>query len=144
MRIITLAVLLSVMQANPPSPMQAPVGGTNVAQNVRHNSGQGKNPVAPPAAIKDIADSDGDTKRTHTENGKFDKDQTIIIRETTPMPMHRDWADWLAWGFNILLVGAGIAGVIAAFRTLSTIGRQTDALINSERSWIMTNKVCQG
>jgi hypothetical protein len=40
---------------------------------------------------------------------------------------------------NIALVGVGIAGIIMALRTLSVLRRQTDAIVNSERSWIMVD-----
>ena len=40
---------------------------------------------------------------------------------------------------NIALVGVGIAGIIMALCTLSVLRRQTDDIVNSQRSWVMVD-----
>jgi hypothetical protein len=78
----------------------------------------------------------------------------------------KDWADWIAWSAGILLVGIGLIGVFYGYRTLNVIEgqlkeiraagiqtasliaqaekhadaakRSANALVNSERAWIMT------
>jgi hypothetical protein len=63
----------------------------------------------------------------------------------------RDWIDYVGLGLTLALIGVGVGGVIVAVLTLKDIQKQTraavrisvsakrntDALINSQRAWIV-------
>jgi hypothetical protein len=77
-----------------------------------------------------------------------------ILQITAPTPT-RDWADWMLWVFNGLLVGAAFLGIGVAVQTLRVFERQTtateiaakaakasaDAAVNAERAWVLVGMV---
>ena len=63
-----------------------------------------------------------------------DEEQAIRVRELPPVSVSRDWADWILWVFNGLLVAGGFWGIRLAYKTLKTVERQTTATETAAKS----------
>ncbi|MGC2286845.1 MAG: hypothetical protein WA542_16440 [Candidatus Acidiferrum sp.] len=151
-----LAVVLAVMQAGPPVPRKASDSASSTSQSVTKNSGDNKNPTASsPSVVKPVTPNPeqnaGDTPKPENEQ------HSVAISKLPPVSINapkRDWADWMLWGFNGLLVIAGFFGIRLAYRTLKTIEKQTkatedaakaaqasaDAFIAENRPWLLLDK----
>lgn len=123
MKIIALAVLLTVMQAGPPIPRKS---ANNPAQAPTHVKGesQAKTPSIP-APIK--ADGTEPTKSNSSKQHSEDTEHSISISKLPTVSVaapKRDLADWAYWGFNFLLVVTSGFQVYLLFRTLGAVNRQ--------------------
>lgn len=139
MKIIALAVLLAAMQTSPPVPRQATDGGIQPADTVKREPHKDKNPPSSATSVKNSACSPSDSDGTSNENAKHHNEQSVAITKLPAVSVHRDWADWIAWLLTIALAGVGVAGVIAAFRTLKKIGDQTSV---AKDAFIASNRPC--
>jgi hypothetical protein len=159
MKPLLFAVFLAVVQTPPPVPLKATDSPANTPHNSRSQASANKPKASastplPPANVIDSINNEnsGDTVRSKDQPG------TVRITELPPVGVSRDWADWVLWGFNGLLVFAGFAGIWYARKTLKTIKEQTAAtriaadaakesaeaaslnaqvLINTERAWLI-------
>jgi len=126
MKVITLAVLLTIMQASPPIPRQTPDNSAQAAAQVKGNgtSSQAESLPAPPPAK---ADGNGPAKTDSSEQHSADTPQTVGISKLPPVtinPTKRDWADWAYWVFNFFLVAVGILQVILLCWTFRAVRHQ--------------------
>jgi hypothetical protein len=159
MRIIALAVLLTIVQASPPVPRKATDNASSSSKNAKQESGNQQTPSGPATA----------TPKTDKDSGEHPSDtysqETVVIRESAPVPKpDKDRWDKAPVVFAGILVLIGAIGVCAAYKTLKAIERQAlsmrrqtthlrrsvifarrsanaakasaDALINAERPWI--------
>ncbi len=163
MKYIVLTVLLAVVQTLPPVPRQAANSTDGTAQNARKNSNGNQAPSAKLTTTLNPIASKPEQNPSDAPSSK-DTEQSIRVRELPSVSVHRDWADWVLWVFNGLLVIAGFLGIRVAYRTLKTLERQArsthhqavqvrkqtgllnksaeaallnaQAVIDSERAWI--------
>jgi hypothetical protein len=146
MKMLFLAVFLTVMQATPPVPRKAtdkPAGGSH---GIKKDTGDKQAPAAPPLIPNKVAAE----KHQNASNPppKTNEPESIVIRELPPVTIATDWWNKFYVVLTGLLVAIGFVGVLAAFKTLRKIEEQTtntklaaeaakasaDALINIERA----------
>ncbi len=109
MKIIALAVLLAVVQANLPTPRKAPDNTTQAPAQVK-SKGDTSQAKPLPAQLPVETDSNRPAKGDSTEQHSENTQHTVGISKLPPVtatPTKRDWADWAYWGFNLLLVAVG-------------------------------------
>jgi hypothetical protein len=58
-------------------------------------------------------------------------DKSLTITESTTVPIKRDWVDYVGLGISVILVGITFFGVLAAWRGLPELIRQTAATKNA-------------
>jgi hypothetical protein len=137
MKAIIFAVLLTVMQTAPPVPRQATNTPTQNADKVKKNAAQDKQPIALNTPPADVSEKPKRDEASASEKAAPNTEQTIRIRELPTVSVTRDWADWILWFASALLAAVAIVGIGFAYFTLKAIQRQTEAVINSERAWIL-------
>jgi hypothetical protein len=163
MKYIVLTVLLAVVRTLPPVPRQTTNSIDGTARSVKENSNDNQGPTAKPTTTLYPIAPKPDQNPSDAPSSK-DTEQSIRVRELPSVSVHRDWADWVLWVFNGLLVIAGFLGIRVAYKTLKTLERQArsthhqavqvrkqtglltksaeaallnaQAVIDSERAWI--------
>jgi hypothetical protein len=126
MKLPIIAVFLAVVQASVPVPRQTPNSASSTGHGVKKNADADKSPSGQsPAPIEAVTTNPEEkpSKAPKPENA----DQAIRISKFPSVSISRDWADWILWVFNGLLVIAGFLGIRVAYKTLGIIKRQTDA-----------------
>ena len=118
MKALVFAVLLTVMQAAPPVPRKA--ADNNAAK-------EKKQAAAPTQPIVNSVASEPN------ENNS----RPIIIRELPPVTIATDWWNKGYVIFTGALVLFGGVGVWVAFRAAQAAKISADAIINSERAWVL-------
>jgi hypothetical protein len=124
-------MVLTVMQAAPRVPRKAPDTRAGSSQSVKKDSGDKQAPAAPlavPNAVSPRKDEHAGETRPNTNESN-----SVVIRELAPVSVTRDWMDDVSLLFTAILMVAGGLGVLAAFRTLSVIAKQTNAMERSVR-----------
>jgi len=125
-----LTVLLTIVQATPPVPRQAPDTSTQSSQAIQKNRKAKHKPANTNSSLLDTNTPKGDedkSKEVKTEN----TEQTVGISKlpsVTITPTQRDWADWAYWLFNFFLVAVGGFQVYLVWRTLKAVQRQANSL----------------
>lgn len=158
MKPLLLAVLLSVMQAAPPVPRQAPDSTNQSPKKGERKSSQHQGPIAPAPTPSNLPEKAASENTPANNPTTPNTEQSVRIREIPSVSVARDWMDRTTWAFGAILVVVGIVGVCAAYRTLRAIELQTthlrnsviqatnaaraaktsaDAVIASERAWIV-------
>jgi hypothetical protein len=126
MKLLLFAVFLSVVQAAPPIPRQAPDDTAQTGKKIKQNANPENEPTAKtmPTVNEDKTDRDKKERQSVPEKNA---DQTIGISKLPSVSVSRDWID----GISLILTGAlvliGAGGIYAAYRTIESIDRQTDA-----------------
>jgi hypothetical protein len=98
MKLLALAVLLTVMQASPPVPRKATDNSTQATAQIKSNGTDG-----------------------NQQSVSISKLPTVTVAAPK-----RDLADWGYWAFSGLLVIVGFLQVLLLWRTLRAIQRQAD------------------
>ena len=135
MNILFLAVLLTIMQATPPVPRQAPDTDTSSRNDVKNDGNTEQQPPAmgPPVSIQEPVSS----YQPKTNGGTIqpaDKQKSVRISELPTVSVANGWRENLALGFTALLVMAGIVGVCAAVKTLKAIRVQAHEMKQQRRT----------
>jgi hypothetical protein len=136
MTIVVLAVLLSIMQAGPPSPREAANNAARTSQNVQKDAKNDQD--HPTAAVSPTTTNPNTSTPNKTDSDKQrseDANHPIIIGKlptVTVAAPKRDWVDWGYWGFSLLLVGVGGFQVLLLWGTLKSIKRQANAMERQE------------
>ena len=124
MKPLLFAVLLSVMQAAPPVPRQTP-NSTNQSTDKRQKKpSQHQDPIAQMPTPKNLTEKPVGEKATTDNPASPNTQQPIRVTELPTVSVTRDWMDKTSWAFGAILVGVGVVGVCAAYRTLRAIERQ--------------------
>jgi hypothetical protein len=124
MRLLLIAVLLSISQAPTPIPRKAPNRPARGSQGVKKDAADNMKPTTtptvqnPPASEKD--------QKTGSEPAKTNTQETVVIRE--PITVSVGWWDRAYVIFTGLLVIIGSFGVLAALRTLKAVKQQADIM----------------
>src|SRR3984957_3536169 len=103
MKWLLFAVLLSVPQIPPPVRGKAPnsaIGGINAVADKAQSD---KTPTAPPAPPLNLIPADQDQNITGTPQTK-NAEQSVTVSKLPAVSVRRDWADWVLWVFDCLLV----------------------------------------
>lgn len=123
MTIIVLTVLLAIMQTSSPVPRKTANSTDGAAQNVKKDANNNQGPAEiPPTAVNHVTPEP--EKTPSSSPSSKDAEQSISVSKLPAVSVDRDWADWVLWGFNGLLVIAGFLGIRVAYKTLKTIERQ--------------------
>ena len=132
-------------------------GGGQTAKSVADT----KTPTSPSSTSR----SGGDSEAGKNIQSAPDKVRSVNVRELPPVSVSKDWADWTLWLASGILAIVGVLGIGLAYKTLRAIERQglsmrrqtthlrrsvvqarraaraaqvsADALINSERAWVL-------
>jgi len=126
MKLFYIAMLLTVMQTSPPIPRQATNNAAGSSQNIQQYTAAKQVPsssaiVKNPSAAPEEQNSTNKPTDTNAQ-------EAIVIREPVPVSVGKDWWDRAYIVFTGLLVLIGGIGVLAAFRTLKIIERQTRSI----------------
>ena len=140
MNLLLITVLLSIMQAAPPIPRQTPNNGNATGQSITKNAQQDKTPSLQSAPVPKIAAPAPDQNAGQSKQPD-NAAQTVRVTKFPSVSVSRDWIDCLTVFFTGILVIVGIVGVRAALRTLGAIEKQTAAMMNSERAWLIPELV---
>ena len=135
MTTLVLAALLSVVQANPPTPGQTPHSATRAGNKVKKNAVSNQASAAPATASLDANKAKTDEKPGN-QPPIPNSEQSVRIRELPTVSVARDWADWTVWAFTGGLAVGGIVGIVFAYRTLKIIKKQTDLQRAAMEQWI--------
>lgn len=120
MKMLALAVLLTVMQASPPIPQQASDTNTGKGQPVQTHADTNKKPSEQGTpAVQTIRTQPNENTNPSKSNENAEK--PVRIRELPPVSVTRDWMDALALAFSGILLIVGIIGVRAAYKTLKQV-----------------------
>jgi hypothetical protein len=121
-------VLLTIVQAVPPVPREAPHNSAQAATQVKGNGARGQaksQPAHPPAETNGNGPPKSDGSEQHSKDTNHDigisKLPTVTVN-----PPKRDLADWGYWAFSGLLVIVGGFQVWLLFRTFEQVRRQAD------------------
>jgi hypothetical protein len=132
MKTLLLAVLLSMMQAAPPVPIQVADSANQSADKGHKKAGEhaGNITPTPPERIaeKGVGERNSSDKQTSANAEQF-----VTIRELPPVSTIRDWMDKAGLAFSAILVVVGLVGVCAAYRTLRAIERQASIMRRQTR-----------
>lgn len=116
-------MLLAIVQTLPPIPGKATSSTQGTAQSVKKNPDNNQAPsTTPPPVINSVTPKPEENPRNPPTSE--DAGQSISVSKLPPVSVGRNWADWVLWGFNGLLVIAGFLGIRVAYKTLKTIERQ--------------------
>ena len=150
MRFLITAVLLAIMQAAPPVPGKTPDGRAEAgASGQNHAQTQQTESAQHPSPTQIIASPANHDQRN--DNGYGNTGQSVSISKLPAVSVERDLADWIGWGFNILLVVVGIFTLVAIWYQAREMKRATEVIkqqaelmksqltvtINTERAWII-------
>jgi hypothetical protein len=127
MKHILITVLLAVMQTLPPVPRKTANSPDSTTQNVKKDANNNQAPAAKPATAINPVTPKPEQNPSDPPSPK-DADQSISVSKLPAVSVDRNWADWVLWGFNGLLVIAGFLGIRVAYKTLKNIARQTRSI----------------
>jgi hypothetical protein len=125
--LIFLAVLLAIGQTAPPIPGKARNGPGSTGQSVSNKSSDDQKPPAKPLSSVNPITANPQQKPSNAPQPE-NEPQPVRITEFPAVPISRDWADWVLWIFNGLLVIAGFLGIGVAYKTLKVLARQTTSI----------------
>jgi hypothetical protein len=150
MKILALAMLLTVVQTGPPAPRKAANDKTTASQKISNNS---KGDEAPSGASKTAQQpvAPNASKQKADAEKKANTEQTVRIAEPSSVSVNRDWVDCISLILTCILVLIAAAGTTLALKSYSLLIVQTKAtgdaataaslnakaLINAERPWVM-------
>jgi hypothetical protein len=123
MKMLILAVLLTIMQASPSVPRKAANANTGKRQTVQSNADDNKKPTKDAASVVQTVraqPNENANPAKSTEN----TEKSVSISELPSVSIMRDWMDCIALVFSGALLIVGIFGVRAAYRTLKKIDEQ--------------------
>src|SRR5579864_4163116 len=142
MKYAVLAVVLAAMQTSPPVPRQTADGSAQSGAQAASKTHSKNARSAKPPAIQDAPSAPRGKNKAGYVNSPNAK-QTVSISElpTVSVDVKKDWLDKTAWFFGLALVGIGVFGVRAAYRTLKAIESQTEHLVKSERAWVQVPEI---
>ena len=140
MKYVALAVVLAVMQAAVPTPPKAPNPSAGRSQNVKNHGSVQNTPPQKTATVVEPISAQPSQQNSGSPSGP-NTQQSVRVSELPPVSVHRDWADWVAWGLACMLVVIGAGGVRAAYKTLKTVEKQTQALVNAERAQVYVKAI---
>jgi hypothetical protein len=123
MNAMIITVLLTVMQAAPPMPRQAPDSTTHAANEIRKNPAANQTPSTQVPSSLNTTDSKTN-QNTGNQPSPENAIHSIRVSELPAVSVSRDWIDILAILFTGILVIVGSLGVCAAYRTLKAIETQ--------------------
>jgi hypothetical protein len=139
MKYLTLAVLLTVMQAPPPVPRKTANQSAGTSSHVQQQPDPEKAPAAGTQSTAYVNAASNDATAPEKKTGN-NAEQTINVGKLPAVTVSgpdRNWADWLLWGSNVLLVPITFIIAITAVIQASAARLNAQALIHSERPWIM-------
>jgi hypothetical protein len=131
MKLLIIAVLLSVMQSQPPVPRQTPDNPTRTAKKIKAQSKPNQAPSLPSPSTAET-NSNGPTEGESSQETQKNTEHSVVISKlpaVTVATPKRDLADWGTWGFNFLLVVVGGLQVLLLCWTLRVIRRQAKEMI---------------
>jgi len=156
MKILVVAMLITIVQASPPTPRKAPDNQTASSQSVTQDAdGKQAPPSQSPSTLHIVKPAPD--KRDGQDVASDNTSKAIRVVELPSVSVTRDRIDCITLVFSAALLVVGSIGVRAAYRTLSAIEKQTvelarsvtetakaatatrdsaDALVNSERPWV--------
>jgi len=147
MRIILLAftVSLAAAQTTLPVPRQASDTSASPSKKSETHTTAGQQPAALVPPVVPGKSGTGGAGHSKTGQNKTEDDQkTITVAKFPSVSIERDWTDFSTLGIRVILAFIGIAGIIVAICALRDVEEQTkaikasvDALINSERAWVL-------
>ncbi len=123
MRIIVLAVLLAVVQTSPPVPRQTSNANTGKGQSVQNDTDANEKPPEQEVPVVQKVQPPPN-ENTNPNKDNQNAEEAVRVRELPPVSIMRDWMDCLALVFSAILLGVGVIGVRAAYRTLKAIETQ--------------------
>ena len=128
MKVIALTVLLTIAQAAPPVPRKAANPQTSATQNIKDNANNNQGPSDAHPPLKQQT-KPAQTQDKGQDPSDADARQTIVIRESTPVPkVGKDWWDKAYVIFTGALVVIGFVGVGCAVVTLWAIRAQVTVM----------------
>lgn len=132
--VLSLAVLLTIMQAVPPTPRKTADTAAGRGDAVKKDSATKQAPAAP----LPVQDAPSATEQQKSGNAPPDADrqETIRVRELPAVSVSKDWWDRSAIILTGCLVLIGGVGSLFALRTLTAIQLQTATIIESQRPQI--------
>jgi hypothetical protein len=130
MKLLAIAMLLTIMQAPPPVPRKAANHPAKTGENSQRQTNDDKAPAPKPdAALNPDAAKRNEAKGEKVESKNTAQPiQVTQLPNVTVNPSHRDWADWGIWVFNFFLVVVGGFQVFLLWGTLRAIRRQADQM----------------
>ena len=152
MRLLNLAMLLAIVLAGPPVPGQAPYTNARLNDHIQKNAQDEKKPAGLPLPVEQSPKAIADAKDSARKNAEVEP-HTVRIAETVPVSARRDWMDCATLIMSGVLLFIAVFGVLVAYDTLAVIREQTkatvvsakaaeentQALINSQRAWILAH-----
>jgi hypothetical protein len=127
MKWLALAVLLAVVQTNPPVPRKAADANTSKGQPIQNDTNADKKTSNETTPVVQTGQPPP-AQNTNPDNGANDAEKTIRVRELPPVSVTRDWMDCLTLMFSAILLGVGIVGVYAAYKTLGEMKVQRETM----------------
>jgi hypothetical protein len=136
MKILALAMLLSVMQATPPIPRQASNSSAGGSQSIKKDSNKKQAPTTAPSIPNAVKPETN--HNTGDSQAKTDTQETVVISKLPAVTVNTppDWWNRAYVIFTGLLVFIGGGGIWAAIRTLRAIESQNKSQIESLRARI--------
>src|ERR1035441_622142 len=122
MKLLIVAVLLSLVQAPPPVPRQTADKAPPSAQGVKQQPYTQQSPTPDSSSVPNPTTANADKDKGGTP-AKTDPQETIFITESAAVPV-KDWWERAYVLFTGLLVFIGALGVHAAIKTLREIKQQ--------------------
>lgn len=135
---LILTLLLAVGQASSPVPPKSsskPTRTSSVAQD--QPTIQKKPSPQLPAAVE--AQATSENQNPLHEVGGQDSRNPVRISEISPVSVRRDWLDYATPALTLLLVIVGAIAACIGLRTISAIEKQADAMVKSDRAWVMVD-----
>jgi hypothetical protein len=122
MKVVALAMILTVSQTFAPVPRQASNSAAGGDQGVQRKSDSKQKPAKAPPLVNPITSKEN--QGGSNTPGEADTQNTVVIREPVTVSELTSWWTRLYVIFTGLLVVIAFAGVWAALRTLSEIREQ--------------------
>jgi len=136
MKPLILAMFLAVMPAGPQVPGKTTDHYAASSQGIKQNAQAKQNPPTQSKSVKEPAAGEP-SKQDREEVSDNNSIKPIQVREFPSVSITRDWMDYATVLFSGLLIIVGAFGVCLALRTLKAIEAQGNALILSERAWLV-------
>lgn len=137
--ILIFTVLLTIVQATPPVPRQAPDSAAGTSGHVQK---QGKSNNTPPTqtvpALKTDTAPGPETKSS--DQSEANAEHPIIISKPVTMTILRDWFDFGIWVFNFLLVAVGVLQFLILKKQARIMGSHATELENLAEAAKINNK----
>jgi hypothetical protein len=125
MKLLIVAMCLTVAQTTPPTPRQASNNSAHAAESTKEQTKTNKTP-APESQSPINTETPKKDENSGNAVSAEDTHKTVRISEWPPVSIPKGWTDYSYWVFSFCLVIVGGLQIWLLYKQLKTVDRQAD------------------